>query len=98
MSEVLRRTVNVVAKVPMIPKYFFAEVNGYGNAPTSVWDEKLDQEARVLLEAVVCQGGSEKAVAPIAGESVCEGTLVEVHIAAAFARVSAELQRTSVVL
>ena len=27
MSEVLRRTVNVVAKVPLTPKYFFAEMN-----------------------------------------------------------------------
>ena len=53
-------------------------------------DGKLDQEARVLLEAVVCQEGSER--------PVCEGALVEVHIAAPFARVSAELQRTSVVL
>lgn len=58
-------------------------------------DGKLDQEARVLLEDVVCQGGSEKAGAQIAGEPVCEGALVEVHIAAEFARVSAELQRVS---
>ena len=27
VSEVLRRTVNVVAKVPLTPKYFFAEMN-----------------------------------------------------------------------
>ena len=27
MSEVLRRTVNVIAKVPLAPKYFFAEMN-----------------------------------------------------------------------
>ena len=60
-----------------------------------VYDEKL--EARVLLEAVVCQGGSEKAGALIAGEPVCEGILVAVYIVAAFARMSAVLQRTSVV-
>ena len=62
---------------------------------TAVYDEKL--EARVLLEAVVCQGGSEKAGALIAGEPVCEGILVAVYIVAAFARISAVLQRTSVV-
>ena len=60
-----------------------------------VYDEKL--EAKVLLEAVVCQGGSEKAGALIAGEPVCEGILVAVYIVAAFARMSAVLQRTSVV-
>ena len=60
-----------------------------------VCDEKL--EARVLLEAVVCQGGSEKAGALIAGEPVCEGILVAVYIVAAFARISSVLQRTSVV-
>ena len=60
-----------------------------------VYDEKL--EARVLLEAVVCQGGSEKAGALIAGEPVCEGILVSVYIVAAFARISSVLQRTSVV-
>ena len=60
-----------------------------------VYDEKL--EARVLLEAVVCQGGSEKAGALIAGKPVCEGILVAVYIVAAFARMSAVLQRTSVV-
>ena len=60
-----------------------------------VYDEKL--EARVLLEAVVCQGGSEKAGALIAGEPVCEGILVAVYIVAAFARISSVLQRTSVV-
>ena len=59
------------------------------------YDEKL--EARVLLEAVVCQGGSEKAGALIAGEPVCEGILVAVYIVAAFTRMSAVLQRTSVV-
>ena len=60
-----------------------------------VYDEKL--EARVLLEAVVCQGGSEKVGALIAGEPVCEGILVAVYIVATFARMSAVLQRTSVV-
>ena len=60
-----------------------------------VYDEKL--EARVLLEAVVCQGESEKAGALIAGEPVCEGILVAVYIVAAFARMSAVLQRTSMV-
>lgn len=64
-------------------------------APAWVYDERL--EARVLLEAVVCQGRSEKAGALIAGKPVCEGTLVAVYIVAAFARVSAVLQRTSVV-
>lgn len=64
-------------------------------APAWVYDEKL--EARVLLEAVVCQGGSEKAGSLVAGEPVCEGILVAVYIVAALARVSAVLQRTSVV-
>ena len=43
----------------------------------------------MLLEAVVCHRGSEKADALIAGEPVCEGILVAVYIAAAFAKVSA---------
>ena len=64
-------------------------------APASVYNEKL--EARVLLEADVCQGRSEKAGVLIAGKPVCEGTLVAVCIVAAFARVSAVLQRISVV-
>ena len=51
----------------------------------------------VLLEAVVCHRGSEKADALIAGEPVCEGILVAVYIAAAFAKVSAVLRWTSVV-
>ena len=60
-----------------------------------LYDEKL--EARVLLEAVVCQGGSEKEGALIAGVPVCEGIPVAVYIVAAFARISAVLQRKSVV-
>ena len=51
----------------------------------------------MLLEAVVCHRGSEKADALIAGELVCEGILVAVYIAAAFAKVSAVLRWTSVV-
>ena len=43
----------------------------------------------MLLEAVVCHRGSEKADALIAGEPVCEGILVAVYIVAAFAKVSA---------
>ena len=62
-------------------------------APAWVYDEKL--EARV--EAVVYQEGFEKAGALIAGEPVCEGILVAVYIVAAFARISAVLQRKSVV-
>ena len=58
-------------------------------------NEKL--EARMLLEAVVCQAGSEKAGALIAGEPVCKGILVAVYIVTAFARVSAVLQGTSLV-
>ena len=71
-------------------------IGGTGGTPAWVYDEKL--EARVLLEAVVCQWGSEKADTLIAGEPVCEGTLVAVYIVAAFARVSAVLLRTSVLL
>ena len=70
-------------------------IGGTGRGTCRIYDEKL--EARVLLEAVVCQGGSEKAGALIAGEPVCEGILVAVYIVAAFARMSAVLQRTSVV-
>ena len=40
----------------------------------------------MLLEAVVCHRGSEKADALIAGEPVCEGILVAVYIVAAFGR------------
>ena len=43
------------------------------------------------------KGGSEKAGSLVAGEPVCEGILVAVYIVPAFARVSAVLQRTSVV-
>ena len=70
-------------------------IGGTGRGTCRIYDEKL--EARVLLEAVVCQGGSEKAGALIAGKPVCEGILVAVYIVAAFARMSAVLQRTSVV-
>lgn len=64
-------------------------------APAWLYNEIL--ETRASLEAVVCQGGSEKAGVLMAGEPVCKGILVAVYIVAAFVRVSAVLQRTSVV-
>ena len=64
-------------------------------APAWLYNEKL--ETRASLEAVVCQGGSEKAGVLMAGEPVCKGILVAVYIVAAFVRVSAVLRRTSVV-
>ena len=49
------------------------------------------------LKLLYAKGGLKKAGALIAGEPVCEGILVAVYIVAAFARISAVLQRTSMV-